>query len=263
MFKSLLFVALLGVAVQGRDYGRIVGGQDAVMGQFPWQVSLREVYDQPSLHTCGGTIIDTRWILTAAHCCWDPKRLYHAVAGMIEPHEKEDFEQHVDIEAKFSYPDYQSTSQCSHDVCLLKTSSPWLFNANVSAANLPGNFQPTLPNTTLIASGWGVTREGAFQLADVLQWVEVEAVGDLECAEHYAEDDLSIEANMLCAGNLEDGGEDSCQGDSGGPLTTADGADQVVGIVSWGEGCARAGRPGVYAEVSHHLTWILDTMANN
>ena len=137
---------------------RIINGQNATMGQFPWQVTIREVYDQPALHMCGGTIIDTWWVLTAAHCCWDPTRFYHLRAGLIAPHEKNDWEQDNDVLLKWQHPDYGVPNSFSNDICLMKVDKPWVFNQNVSAAILPPQDQEYVENTTLTVSGWGVTR---------------------------------------------------------------------------------------------------------
>lgn len=100
----------------------------------------------------------TGWVLTAAHCCWDPYVFYHLRAGLIAPHEKNDWEQERDVLLKWQHPDYGFPNSFSNDICLLKVDNHWTFNENVSAAILPPQGQEIAENTTLTVSGWGVTR---------------------------------------------------------------------------------------------------------
>jgi len=102
----------------------------------------------------------------------------------------------------------------------------------------------------LTVSGWGTLSSGGLQ-PDALHGVNVPLITDEECKKAYGVS--SITSSMICAGDVANGGIDSCQGDSGGPLTFD---DTVVGVVSWGIGCAHAGNPGVYARVSALLGWI-------
>lgn len=89
-------------------------------------------------------------------------------------------------------------------------------------------------------------------------------VSDEKCAVCYADDPSNpIEDSMLCAGDINGGGEDACQGDSGGPLVMGDGSRVLAGVVSWGHGCGQPGYPGVYAQVSSYVDWINNIMALN
>ncbi|XP_019638141.1 PREDICTED: plasma kallikrein-like [Branchiostoma belcheri] len=115
--------------------------------------------------------------------------------------------------------------------------------------------------STCFTQGWGVT-ENQTQ-ADILQEARVPLIEN--CVEETSYRESHITENMLCAGYV-DGGVDSCQGDSGGPLVCQDetsGRWQLVGITSWGFGCARDGYPGVYARVSRYIDWIKNTIENN
>lgn len=105
-----------------------------------------------------------------------------------------------------------------------------------------------------VVTGWGAIREGG-PTSDTLQEVQVPIMSNSECRKSkYGE--RRITDNMLCAG-YKDGGKDSCQGDSGGPLHVVQhGQHQLAGVVSWGEGCAKGGYPGVYARVNRYGTWI-------
>ena len=110
----------------------------------------------------------------------------------------------------------------------------------------------------LILQGWGTTSSGGSISEDLLK-VEVPFVDKETCEQDYT--GYTISDNMLCAGEK---GKDSCQGDSGGPLVAYNnGSPVLVGVVSWGIGCAFEGYPGVYAKVSNYLDWIENVMAKN
>ena len=140
----------------------------------------------------------------------------------------------------------------SNDIALLYVGTPLTFNANVQPVTLPAQLQQSSGDSMI--TGWGTTSAGG-DAADVLQKVVVPIVTDAECRAAYGESD--IDDSMICAG-LPEGGKDSCQGDSGGPMMCdLSGAMYQCGIVSWGRGCAEPGYPGVYAEVSYFVDWIL------
>ena len=110
------------------------------------------------------------------------------------------------------------------------------------------------------ATGWGVTEEGDLFLAGNLQKVSVPTVTDEECYDIFGG---LMRDNMLCAGEE---GKDTCSGDSGGPLVcplAEDGSLVLTGVTSWGQGCGRPGKPGVYTEVAHFIDWILETITQN
>ena len=92
-------------------------------------------------------------------------------------------------------------------------------------------------------------------------WVDVPIVSDEECADLYYAVFYDVDPAMICAGYVAEGGKDACQGDSGGPLvSTGDG--KLVGIVSWGLGCARPRLPGVYTQVAYYVDWINSKIVN-
>jgi len=149
------------------------------------------------------------------------------------------------------HPSY-SSSTFANDISLIILSEP--LDLSVPSAQpiaLPTQNQQTPAGTPLVVSGWGTTRSGG-SISDELRRVTVPAVSDDDCNSSYGAG--SIYASMICAG-VPEGGVDSCQGDSGGPLFTEN-PFTLVGIVSWGYGCAVAGYPGVYTEVSYFVNWI-------
>merc|ERR1711953_1035624 len=129
---------------------------------------------------------------------------------------------------------------------------------------LPLQDQVTEAGTMCTVTGWGTLSEGGFSLPNILHKVTVPVVSDADCNESYSSSGYGIADSMICAG-LPEGGKDSCQGDSGGPFTCGESPEtrELLGIVSWGIGCARAGYPGVYTEVSHFVEWITETMATH
>jgi len=242
--------------------GRIVGGQEAEDGQFPFQVSLRTVGALGATHFCGGSIIDEWWVLTAAHCCSGQIPLtMHVVAGGIKLNNFENEEENRNLDAIIPNPQY-SSSGFGHDVCLLKMKEAFEWTEFVQPINLPEVLQETEAGEIATVTGWGTLTEGAFNLPNILHWVEVPVVSDEDCNNAYqSAGSASVEESMICAG-LPEGGKDSCQGDSGGPFFLNEpGNVTLVGVVSWGYGCARAGYPGVYAQVSYFMDWIMETMA--
>lgn len=239
--------------------GRIVGGEEAADGEFPHQVSLRSIGALGSTHFCGASIIDKDWILTAAHCCANHGPLnMHVVAGGIKLNNFENEEENRNLEHVISHPNYDS-SILINDICLLKLKESLEWTDFVQPIALPAGGQMTEAGTDCIVTGWGTLSEGAFGLPNVLNKVTVPVVSDEECNADYGSSGINVADSMICAG-LKEGGKDSCQGDSGGPFVCG---GELVGVVSWGVGCARKGYPGVYTENSYYVDWIAETMAAN
>jgi len=233
--------------------GKIVGGTTAERGEFPWQVSWRNL----GSHSCGGSILNENWVLSAGHCCEGIIGSGDIVAGGIDIYLPEGVEQHRSI-TKFKNPDYDSSS-LDGDVCLLKVDKPFEFSDEVGPITLDTNLDYE-PGTLFTVTGWGTTSAGGF-VSEKLRKVEVPHVSTEECNDDYSANGYTITDGMICAGEK---GKDSCQGDSGGPMTIqTENGPVLVGVVSWGIGCAREGYPGVYARVANFVDWIEATIANN
>lgn len=233
---------------------RIVGGEEAAPGAWPWQVKI-----DANGFLCGGSLIDTDWVLTAAHCVVDD------VGTVFEPDTIEVLAGAHDI--SISEPSQQSRgvsqiipheaydpSTSDNDIALLKLSQPVNLNARVALISL--NTEDNLvAGTPAMVTGWGDLADGG-QGPDTLHQVEVPLISNATCnaPDYY---DGAITANMLCAGYPQ-GGKDACQGDSGGPLVIEEGTGDwlQVGVVSWGNSCAQPKQPGVYARVSNYIDWI-------
>ncbi|OXA48834.1 Trypsin-1, partial [Folsomia candida] len=229
--------------------GRIIGGEDAVEGQFPYQLTLMRY----GSHVCGASIIDQSIAVTAAHCVYgeSPSNL-SVIAGKLHRLTTGSHEQTRNIERitiHESFDDYTFANGIA--LLHLEVARPFIFDDFVSPIPLPIQGQETTGPIT--ASGWGVTVQGGSQFANILQFVQLPVINDTTCQAMYPEEIL--EESMLCAG-FPEGGRDACLGDSGGPLVYLQGG-YLAGLVSWGYGCALPGRPGVNTEVAYFVDWIL------
>ncbi|XP_041796071.1 transmembrane protease serine 13a [Chelmon rostratus] len=251
------------VSLQCMDCGRqqstsrIIGGSKAKEGQWPWQLS---VHFRGS-HVCGGVMISPDFVLTAAHCfprgnslalSADNWKVYGGVVSLDR------LPQPYLVKKILLNENYNSQTN-DQDVALLKLTSRVAFNDKVQPACLPTTDQRFPQGTKCWTSGFGTTEAGSDTVSKDLMEVTVDIISREVCNSPSVYGG-SVTRNMLCAGNL-DGGRDSCQGDSGGPLVCqGESRWYLVGITSWGAGCGRRNKPGVYAKVSSVLPWIYSRM---
>jgi len=220
-----------------KNGSRIVGGSASASGAIPWIVSVRQ-----SSHFCGATIYNTRTVICAAHCTSGVSSvqirynsLTHASGGTL-----------VASSGITNHGSY-SSSTLNNDISVIRLASALtLAQTQARAVTMPSQGSD-LTSGSAIAAGWGTTSEGG-SLAASLRQVTVGVVSRATCQSNYGSS--SITTNMVCAGSS---GLDSCQGDSGGPLTQS---GVLVGVVSWGIGCARPGYPGVYTRVGNYVSWV-------
>ncbi|XP_015747045.1 coagulation factor X-like [Python bivittatus] len=232
----------------GRDV-RVVNGTDCELGQCPWQALL---INEEGDGFCGGTILNPMYVLTAAHCINQTKQIRVLVgevdtstknSGRLLPVDK------IYVHQKFVQETYD------YDIALIQLKNPLRFSENVIPACLPtADFanQVLMKQNLGIVSGFGRTQEGG-RTSNTLKVVKLPYVDRHICK---LSSNFPITENMFCAG-YSTLAQDACQGDSGGPHVTAyRDTHFVTGIISWGEGCARQGKYGVYTKVSKFIPWI-------
>lgn len=234
---------------------RVVGGTEVADNRYPWMAALlqRDASNPSEGQFCGGSLIASRWILTAAHC-------FRTEAGNIDLRASdvsvllgqqnlaENGGQTINVSRIIEHPDYNANGY--PDLALVELSAP-------SAAlpiQLPSRNNPA-PNVgeSATVTGWGQISENG-PATNELRQTTMPVVGHGQCNAAYDGD--IVEDAMVCAGTA-DGSKDSCYGDSGGPLFVSRGGSYVqAGVVSFGEACGLAGVPGVYARVSSYYDWI-------
>ncbi|MGY0019207.1 S1 family peptidase [Streptomyces sp. cg35] len=234
----------------------IVGGSQVHVSDSPWTVALasRDRFGGTRAgQFCGGVVVARSTVVTAAHCLSedvlgaprDEVRDLKVIAGRNDLRADEGAE--IPVRGAWVNPDYDGRTN-SGDVAVITLSTP-----------LPGGYVIPMadegdpayrPGTGAAVYGWGDTT-GAGDYARTLRAARVQVLADSVCEQAYpgSSDGRYLPSSMLCAGE-PDGGKDACQGDSGGPLVAQ---GRLIGLVSWGSGCGRAGSPGVYTRVSDVL----------
>uniref|UniRef100_A0A1I8P7E4 Peptidase S1 domain-containing protein n=1 Tax=Stomoxys calcitrans TaxID=35570 RepID=A0A1I8P7E4_STOCA len=257
----LLFGIVLGHSLPLEDAevqlegSRIVGGHAVDISVYGYQISLRKksIYSpkNPFRHICGGSIYSEKIIITAAHC------VIAAVPSEFRVVAGSNFRTGADgvmvpVKEIIMHESYDP-KVTNNDIALLILSLPLPLNGfSIRPIALIDTAPMTGVETTI--TGWGALTEGG-PSPHHLHVVKVPVVSQALCNEDY---EGRITEAMLCAGHRDKGGKDACQGDSGGPLAIR---NQLAGVVSWGEGCARPGFPGIYANVWHLRQWVLDKVA--
>ena len=252
---SLLTATTLAIPAHAQtcqDNRRVVRGVDTDIKDHPWQVALAPDGQE---FKCGGALIQDKWVLTAAHCFPSGKADRAAVKAGIT---KRSSGVWSEIDRVFVHEGYNSETQ-ENDIALVRLK----FAPAGGIIPLAQPTQEIKPCELLEVTGWGRTSEGEDKPAsETLQKGEVPYIENATCNAKDAYDG-AIKPGMMCAG-FREGGVDSCQGDSGGPLVLR-GPDGpvLVGVVSWGEGCARKLRYGIYTRVTAHSDWIVKTILAN
>ncbi|XP_074820008.1 coagulation factor X isoform X2 [Natator depressus] len=243
--------------VSPNPHTRIVGGNDCLPGECPWQALL---INEDKEGFCGGTILNQFYILTAAHCI-NQSKIIKVVVGEVDRDKEENTEMMISVEKIFVHGKFVLATY-DYDIALIKLKEPIKFSRYVIPACLP---DVEFANEILMnqksgtVSGFGRLFEHG-RVSNKLQVLEVPYIDRNSCKQTT---NFAITENMFCAG-YDNVTKDACQGDSGGPhVTKYKDTYFVTGIVSWGEGCARKGKYGVYTKVSKFQGWLKRTLRHN
>jgi len=273
---------------------KIVGGENAPIGDYPWLALLgysstaNRTKDSPIEWHCGGSLIGDRYVVTAAHCI--KKELSKIRVGeytisnsgkdcsSVNRHQCNAGHQDFDIEKIVTHPEYNTITH-KKDIAIIKLKNKIIQNEFVKPICLPYNDDITndyrKTGDLLWVAGWGVTGpENASRYidrnhkADTLQNVNMTIYDQTKCRHLLAEGNYELEESQLCAGG--EAGRDSCFGDSGSALMAdyIDGKNRfetwkLIGLVSFGlsrNKCGVQGSPGIYTRVRDYIPWILDNV---
>ncbi|XP_016979466.1 trypsin beta-like [Drosophila rhopaloa] len=223
--------------------GRIVGGTATTITSFPWQISLQ----RSGSHSCGGSIYSANIIVTAAHCLQSVSASslqiragssYWSSGGTV-----------LKVASFLNHEGYNANTMVN-DIAIIRLSGSLSFSSSIKAIGLASSNPANGASASV--SGWGTQSYGSSSIPSQLQYVNVNIVSQSVCSSSTYGYGSEIRNTMICAASS---GKDACQGDSGGPLVSG---GLLVGVVSWGYGCAYANYPGVYSSVADLRSWVVN-----
>ncbi|XP_077411157.1 chymotrypsin-like elastase family member 2A [Vanacampus margaritifer] len=260
-------VGFIGAEVPFNHYvnnQRVIGGHNAKPNTWKWQASLQlySYKDASYSHICGGSIIDSFHILTAAHCILSTDASqYFVVVGEYNLFENDGSEQFIRVERIHVHPGWTGNVGMGNDIALLRLADSVYDNGFVAIANLPRPGQMLPHDFTCFITGWGIMDYEASSITpDILQVSPIKVVEHSVCSQPEWWGSIALRS-MVCAGG--DGVVSGCQGDSGGPLNCfTDNEWRVHGVVSYGPPgrCNQVSKPTVFTRVSSFQDWIYSVM---
>ncbi|CAN9515692.1 unnamed protein product [Ophioblennius macclurei] len=250
-----------GVPTYAPALTKVVGGDDVRPNSWPWQVSLQYKSGSSFYHTCGGTLISSQWVLTAAHCIGS--RTYRVYLGKHSLDTSNESGSIAISPAKIVVHENWDSARIRNDIALIKLASPVTISDKIKPACLPNSGETLADQAPCYVTGWGRLWTGG-PIADILQQALLPVVAHSTCSKYDWWGSL-VTTSMICAGG--DGDLASCNGDSGGPLNcqNSDGSWDVHGVVSFGSsaGCNYYKKPSVFTKVSAYISWINNVMTSN
>jgi secreted trypsin-like serine protease len=233
---------------------RIVNGIEAQKHEFPFIARLTVIWGQDA-GLCGGSLINEKYVLTAAHCFYHPvtKQFATEVHVYLGDHNRNVAEpDRIKVFGVNVVLNQYDASIHYNDVAIVELDRTVTYTNNIKPVCIAkaGSSHVGQVGT---AAGWGALGS-SLPTSDVLRKVQIPVLKDTDCSRYTFYSDV-----MLCGG-YTDGSRDTCQGDSGGPLVVRTGNGYtLVGATSFGHGCASPGFPGVYAKISHFADWVSQT----
>ncbi|XP_066137251.1 transmembrane protease serine 11B-like [Saccopteryx bilineata] len=231
-----------------RADNRIVNGKKALAGAWPWQASMQ----WNGQHRCGASLISRRWLLSAAHCFEMRNNSEDWTVNFGTVVNKPYMTRKV--QNIISHENY-SIAGIHNDIALVQLAEGVTFSKYIRRICLPEAKMKLSENDSVVVTGWGTLYMNG-PLPHILQEAFVKIIDNKVCNAPHALSGF-VTDKMLCAGFMS-GKTDACQNDSGGPLAYPDSRNiwHLVGIVSWGDGCAKENKPGVYTRVTAYRDWI-------
>ncbi|KAL5288495.1 hypothetical protein ACFFRR_008991 [Megaselia abdita] len=236
---------------------RIVGGQEASLGQFPYQVVVYLIEADNKTYICGGSIIDNNWILTAGHCTFNRVRAI-VIAGTVDLSGPTPDQQVIfvnDSDYLITHPNY-TRKKVLNDIALIRLPQPLNYTDHIDEVDLRINDKSYYVGKNVTASGFGKTSDSS-KPSKTLMWTTLTVITNQVCARSY-QSGLVDNTKLCTSAGTRFKPHSTCQGDSGGPLVLTESLEQI-GLVSFGGDSCQRGTPVAFTRVSAHKGFIEDT----
>ncbi|TDH13028.1 hypothetical protein EPR50_G00052910 [Perca flavescens] len=248
---------------------RMFGGRESDITEQPWQAAINvyQARHRKHFHRCGGVLIDSCWVLSAAHCFEDNDKAekLEVILGRTFRKQNSTSEQIFKVEKYWIHEKFDNET-FDNDIALLKLKT----DIGICAINSPEVLPACLPERGLVLpdwteceiSGYGKDSEFSAEYSERVKRGYVRLWPKERCVPNVLSG-RTVTPNMLCAGDTR-GLDDACKGDSGGPLVCRNNNKMtLMGVISWGDGCGQKDKPGVYTRVTQYINWINDKIKAN